>query len=240
MIPVRVMFPEGENQFRQYLTQVRSDPSVTRPDLNNVQYSKEFSPQIMVDERRIFNLKLDLAKYLNSCFKDAGVKREDVVGNNGLWTWLAYLWFEQLTNARRNILKREEHYICTTPSNYQRYYIHLVAPLYIIYSQIPLPFSKLFLYNPPWEINDFTERVAANQFLISHQNIIEVIYRLYFDEQQGRPKSRATSRDVEGGVRRFIKVFQQFELTYDVYLMTPEEIIELLPQEFNSWKPTNI
>lgn len=236
MIPIRVMLPEGENQFREYIVQVRSNPSATQPDLNTDQCSQEFSPQIMIDERRIFRSKLDLAEYLDNSFRNAGVRREDVIGNNGLWTWLAYLWFEQLTNARRNILKREEHYICTTPSNYRRYYIHLVAPPYIIYSLHRLPISMLFLYNPPWEINDFTERVAANQFLISHGNIVEAIYRLYFDESQGRPKPRATSRGVEGSVRRFIKVFQQLEFTYDVYSMTSRQIIDLLPQEFNSWK----
>ncbi len=194
MIPIRVMLPEGENQFRTYILQVRSNPSTIRPDLNSDQFSSEFSPQIMIDETRTFRSKLELAEYLDNCFGAAGIRREDILRNNGSWTWLTYLWFEQLTNARRNILKREEHYICTTPSNYRRYYIHLVAPSYIIYSFHGLPISMLFLYNSPWEINDFTERVAANQFLISHRNIVEAIYRLYFDESQGKPKLRATSR----------------------------------------------
>lgn len=237
MIPLRVMLPEGINKFREFLLKVKYEPSAPKPDLNHEPYSREFSKKIMVDEGKVFSSKLDLAEYLDGCFKDANIEREDVIGKRGLWTWLAYLWFDQLTNTRGNILKREGHYICTTPSNYQRYYIHLVAPLYIIYSLYGLPISNLFLYNPPWEINDFTERVAANQFLISHRNIVEAIYLLYFDENRGRPKRGATSRELKGNVRRFIKVFQQFELTYDVYSMTPEQIIKLLPDEFGPWKP---
>jgi len=240
MIAIRVMLPEGENQFRVYLDQLKNNPKLKPPELNSKLFSKEFSPQIMIDEEKEFRSKLELTEYLDKCLNNLGIRREDVIGNIGFWTWLAYIWFEQLTNNRKNILKREEHYICTTPSNYRRYYIHLVAPPYIIYSLHGLPISKLFLYNPPWEINDFTERVAANQFLISHKNIVEVIYRLYFDENLGRPKSRATSHNVEGSVRRFIKVFQQFEFTYDVYSMLSEQIINLLPQEFNSWKPEKI
>jgi len=94
----------------------------------------------------------------------------------------------------------------------------------------------LFLYNPPWEINDFTERVAANQFLISHENIVEAIYKLYFDPQRGRPKRGALSTTKPGNIRRFVKVIRQFELTYDIYTMSAQSILNLLPPEFDDWK----
>jgi len=237
MIAVRRMLQKGEDSFREFLNQVRENKSFPKPDLNNEPFSEEFSPRIIIDDMITFKSKQELAEYLNKVFEISGVKREDVIGDKGLWTWLAYTWFEQITNNRCNILKREEHYICTSPSNYRRYYIHLVAPCYIIYSLYGLPISKLFVYNPPWEINDFTERVAANQFIISHKNIMEAIYRLYFDERSGRPK-RGASSDEEGSVRRFIKVIQQFEFTYDIYSMSSDQIINLLPPEFNRWKPS--
>jgi len=231
------MLQQGENEFRKYLQAVRKNPSALRPDLNSSPFSQEFSPRIEVDEAKAFASKLDLAAYLDNCFRTVGAKDEAILGNKGLWTWLAYLWFDQLTNRRNNILKRDEHYICAETSNYRRYYIHLVSPPYEIYSKPDLrPFSMLFLYNPPWEINDFTERVAANQFLTSHANVIQVIYRLYFDQSKGKPRPRATSRGVAGSVRSFIRVFQQLELTYDVYSMSPEQIVDLLPSEFDLWK----
>lgn len=239
MIAMRIMLPEGEDKFREYIRQVRNNCPVTQPNLNSEPYSKEFSPLIQIEEGKTFATKLELAEYLFDCFQKAGITREKVLEkeNKGLWIWLAYVWFDQLTNNRTHILKREEHYICTDPSNYRRYYIHLVAPPYNIYSLFNgSPISMLFLYNPVWEINDFTERVAANQFLISHKNVIEAIYNLYFNKEKNRPKIGATSIKVKGNVRRFIKVFQQLELTYDIYSMTPEEIISLLPEEFNEWK----
>jgi hypothetical protein len=240
MIALRYMLKEGEESFREFLSKVRENHSIEKPDLNKEPFSKEFLPEIIINDGVTFKTKQELAEYLKKVFETSGVKREDVIGNKGLWTWLAYIWFEQITNNRKNILKRNEHYICTSPSNYRRYYIHLIAPPYIIYSLYGLPLSKLFVYNPPWEINDFTERVAANQFLISHKNIIEAIYRLYFDESRGRPKPGAVSGDVEGSIRRFIKVIQQFEFTYDIYSMSSDQIIDLLPQEFNRWKNLKI
>ena len=236
MINLRIMLPEGEQKFREYINKLKTDPSTPRPDLNNKAFSEEFSPVVSVDEARQFNSKVELAEYLHKCFERTGLKRENILPLNGLWTWLAYIWFEQLTNQRRNILKREEHYICNSPSNFRRYYIHLVAPLYAIYSLHNLPFSMLFLYNPPWEINDFTERLAANQFLISHRNIVEAIYRLYFDSQRQQPKRGAQSKTEPGCTRRFVKVIQQLELTYDIYSMSAEAIINLLPSEFDNWK----
>ena len=237
MIAARYMLEKGEESFRKFLSEVRKNPSIKKPNLDKQPFSKEFSRKITIDPTHRFNTKQELAEYLTDTFKKSGVKREDVIREKDLWTWLAYIWFEQITNSRKNILTRDEHYICTSPSNYRRYYIHLIAPPYIIYSLHGLPLSKLFLYNPPWQINDLTERVAANQFLISHQNIIEAIYRLYFDESKGRPKESATSRDVEGNIRRFIKVIQQFEFTYDIYSMTSGQIIHLLPEEFKRWIP---
>ena len=237
MIALRCMLEKGEESFRQFLIEVRKDDSIKKPNLNNDDFSKEFSPKITIDPWHRFNTKQELAEYLTKVFKKSIVKREDIIKEKGLWTWLAYIWFEQITNSRKNILTRDEHYICTSPSNYRRYYIHLIAPPYIIYSLHGLPLSKLFLYNPPWQINDLTERVAANQFLISHKNIIKVIYRLYFDESRGRPKPGAASGDVEGSIRRFIKVIQQFEFTYDIYSMTSGQIIHLLPEEFKRWIP---
>jgi len=235
MIPLRFMLPDGENLFREFIYQVRNNPEVEKPDLNREPYSREFSPQIMIDDKIIFKSKLELAQYLDNIFREAHISREDVIRNRNLWTWLAYIWWKQLTNNCNNIKERDEHYICTEPSNYRRYYTHLVAAPYILYSLYNLPISMLFLYNPPWKINDFTERVAANQFLISHRNIVEVIYSLYFDEKKQRPKKGSTSPDAPGNIRRFIKVLRQFELTYDIYSMTPQQIIEILPEEFKKW-----
>lgn len=236
MIPLRIMLPEGENKFREYIQQTKVDPTTPRPDLNQDVYSREFSPRVEVDESATFASKLDLARYLDQRFRMIGLRREDILGKRRLWTWLAYLWFDQLTNNRRHILKREEYYICTEPSNYRRYYLHLVVSPYIIYSLHGIPISMPFLYNKVYESNDFTERVAPNQFIISHKNLVETIYRLYYDESKNRPKRGATGRNVRGGVRRFIRVIRQFELTYDIYSMTSQQIIDLLPPEFEPWK----
>ncbi|MGC8887533.1 MAG: hypothetical protein ACP5MG_10290 [Verrucomicrobiia bacterium] len=241
MKKLRIMQPAGEELFKEYHSNLYNSQSQKIPQLDKEPYSLEYIPNIEVDEKKEFKTKEDIAKYLDEIFTTRNADRKDLLSakNKGIWTYLAYIWFDQLTNNKQNILKRPENYIATDPSKYRRFYIHLVLSPYVIFSQYKSykePIWKLFLYNYPYESNDFAERVAPNQFIISHPNIVEAIYHLYFDQEKNIPKKNATSNDIAGNVRRFIKVFQQYELTYDVYSLTAEQIINLLPEEFDPWK----
>jgi hypothetical protein len=240
MMNLRIMLQEGEQKFREYIHNLKTNPLCQRPDLNTEPFSKRFSPVISIDETRQFNSRMELAEYLQNCFAGAGLKREDVLPLNGLWTWLAYIWFDQLapiTNpatAQRDI-KEDAKYICS--SDYRDYYRHFISGPYSIYSLQGADNSRIFLYSPVNVLNDFIEQPAARQFIISHKNIVEAIHRLYFDFQGGQPKKRgAQSRTRPGNIRRFVKVIQQFELTYDIYSMSAEKILNLLPPEFDGWK----
>jgi hypothetical protein len=234
------MLPEGEQKFREYINNLKTNPFTPRPDLNNTTFSKEFSPVVSIDETKQFNSKMELAEYLQNCFAGAGLNREDVLPQNGLWTWLAYVWFDQLapiTNpatAQRDIKRDDAKYICS--SDYRDYYRHLVSGPYSIYSLHDGDNSNIFLYSRVNEHNDFIEQCASRQFIISHKNIVEAIHRLYFDFQRGQPKSGAQSRTKPGNMRRFVSVIQQFELTYDIYTMPADSILNLLPPEFDGWK----
>jgi len=239
MINLRIMLPEGEQKFREYIHNLKIDPSTPRPDLNNMPFSKEFSPLIPIDETGQFNSKLEFAEYLQNCFDQAGLRREEVLPRNGLWTWLAYIWFDQLapiTNpaTAERVIKEDAKYICS--SDYRDYYRHLVSGPYSIYSLHGAENSRIFLYSRVNEHNDFIEQFASRQFIISHKNIVEAIYRLYFDSKKRQPKEGAQTRTRPGNIRRFVRVIQQFELTYDIYTMSADSILDLLPPEFDEWK----
>jgi hypothetical protein len=238
MMNLRIILPEGEEKFREYIHNLKANPLCERPNLNSEPFSKEFSPVISIDETRQFNSRMELAEYLQNCFEGAGLKREDVLPLNGLWTWLAYLWFDQLApiknsaTGQRNIWRDEKYYIC---SSYQfRYYRHLVLGPYSIYSLYGSDNSRIFLSGPVYESGDYIGQFASRQFIISYKNIVEAVHRLYFDFQRGLPKKGAQSRP--GNIERFVKVIQQFELTYDIYSMSADGILNLLPPEFDGWK----
>lgn len=204
--------------------------------MNIEPYSYEFHPQVMIDETRIFSTKMEMGEYLIQCFERAGVGRSSVIGNYGLWTWLAYLWFEQLSPVMNGARKLREtaKYICS--SHYTDYYRHFIAAPYYIYALNGEENSRLFLYNPVYEHNDFIEQLASRQNIISHRNLVDVAHRLYWDASSNCPRRGAQTRNRVGNHRRLVKIFAQLELTYDIYSMEAEEILNLLPEEFNSWK----
>jgi len=233
---LRIMLQEGVQKFAQYINDLKINPSLQRPDLNSEPSSEKFSTEIPVDETKVFNSKIELAEYLHACFTSKSLKREDVLPLNGIWTWLAYIWFDQFAPSRAGTreIKEDAKYLCS--SDYRDYYRHFVAGPYSIYSLHGHDNSRIFLYSSVNQHNDFIEQFASRQFIISHRNIVEAISRLYFDYQKGQPKTGAQSRTRPGNIRRFVSVIQQFELTYDIYTMDPARILELLPDEFNHWK----
>jgi hypothetical protein len=229
---LRVMEKDGINRFRDYIHSLKTGKEIDKPELNDEPFSTEFRPVTDFDESSTFNSKLELAEYIFDVFYDAGIERDYVLHNNGLWTWLAYIWFDQITNNRKKVLEFAK-YLCSL--DYSDYYRHLVAGPYMIYSIHKRENSKIFLNADIYRHTDLIEQIASRQSLISQTNIIEVFSNLYFDQNRQKAKSGAQSRKRPGNIRRFVKVFQQFELTYDLYDMSPDQILDLLPGEFDKW-----
>jgi len=236
MICIRVFSDLGIGKFRQYIMDLKNNIQTVRPDLNVEPYSTEFQPLVEIDENRIFQTKLEVGEYIKNQMDNAEISRKGILENRNLWTWFAYIWFNQLCPKKNaNLIPRETaKYIYS--SDYRDYYRHLIAAPFSIYSLYERNNSLLFLYNKPYEHNDFIEQIAARQKIISHENLIVVLHRLYWHESSNRPKRGVQSRQQPGNFRRFVKIIDQFELTYNIFTMSPDEIMNLLPDEFSQWK----
>jgi hypothetical protein len=236
MTVLRLLTEKGVGEFTGYIQDARNDSGAVYPDLNTGPYSKEFQIHIEIDETKTFTNRMEMARYLSSQFADAGIKRDKILGEGteGLWTWLAYIWFRQLTDQIRKV-QRTERYICS--SDWNRYYIHLVAGAYYLFSsQLGEDKSRLFLCTPPYILNDFNDHMACYQYIVGYPNIVEVAHHLYWDNENSASKKGAQSKKKPGNIRRFSKMINQLELTHDVYSMEPDQIIRLLPHEFHRWK----
>jgi hypothetical protein len=64
---------------------------------------------------------------------------------------------------------------------------------------------------------------------------MEAVTKLYYDPIAGGHKRGASSKK-NGGARRFTAVLGQFDLTFDFYGMTSDQILELLPNEFGRFR----
>lgn len=234
MARLKVFTDEGINEFRNFLVELKNNPELNKPDLSDNKYSDNFQPEITVEENKIFASRMELAEYLTHIFRDAGVKSQDVITNDKLWTWLTYLWFDKICPKDGSGRKVREivKYICST--DYKKYYRHFIASTFRIYSTLGKENSLLFLHSHITIHNEYIEQLASRQEIISNPNIIKAAHILYWDDGSKKPK-RGASGKKQGAPRRLPKVFGQIELTYDIFSMKSDEIVKTLPKEFKVW-----
>lgn len=236
MESIKIFTEAGEKEFANFLINLKYNPSLTKIDLNERKYVSELTNGVQLDSCLKFASRLELAVYLATTLERNYISLHTIKLENRIWTWMTYLWFDQICpiiNGERKV-RQMARYICE--AEYRTYYRHFIASSYSIYNLHGKEYSKLFLETPLYIHNDFIEQIASRQEIISQPNLIKVIHTLYWNNISGRPKPSALDRQKPGNLRRLLKLFSQIELTYDIYSLQAEEIIRLLPIEFNCWR----
>jgi hypothetical protein len=82
---------------------------------------------------------------------------------------------------------------------------------------------------------DVVEQLASRQDLVRARGVMEATTRLYVDEKQAL-KRGAASKDKPATARRLANVLGQLDLTYDLQSLEADEVLDLLPEEFDLFK----
>jgi len=157
----------------------------------------------------------------------------------GLWSWLALACFDAVcpkdANGSRKVRQRARY----VPSghDYRTYYRHLLAgPWRVVRAHRDDPGRAMAVLtgrlDQPGEL---AEQLMSKQDIISSAVVMAAATRLYIDPATGRPK-RGAGGSGRASPRRLTEVLLQFDVTYDIYGMTPAEILDLLPAEFSRYK----
>jgi hypothetical protein len=236
---IRRLTDIGIEQFRCYLDDLRKGSTTGPPYdlLIDPQFSTEIKKEINV-ERRVFNTRLDLARYLDRAL--SVIANHSIESDIHLWSWLSLFFFDQVCPADRvGVRMPGRDYRHILEPGYRNGHRHLLTGAYLIYSSYCLGdrLGKLLLGTPPHVESKFYHQLAARQILITNKSVLEAAWQLYFNQSEGRPKKGASEeKNSLGTLRRFIAVIQQLDLTYDLYSMSGDQILALLPHEFNQWK----
>jgi hypothetical protein len=156
---------------------------------------------------------------------------EDVLANRSMWTWLTLLHFDVLCPAGTKIGEDARYVLSDNP---MRYYRHLLYGPYLVVKAHKKESKGLavLLGNPVDTPGDIWEQIASRQELISSRKIVEVIGRLYYDSERSSYVSGAATADA-GAVRRFVRVMQQLDCTWDLWEIPVDDLLEMLPPEFD-------
>ncbi len=200
------------------------------------QLTELIEPEVEIEEREFSN-RFEAAEYLFNTLSSTGIL--DIEKDRGLWAWLSLLYFEQLCPPDQNGNRRPGERARWIPvvSDYRRYYRHLLAGLYRIrkaYKDNPER-AMVLLCTPLDKPGDFPEQLASRQELVTNPSVIEAATRLFVDEKTHGPK-RGSRGKGPGSVRRFAMILNQFDLTWDLYSLSVEELLSMLPVEFNRFR----
>jgi len=233
---VRTLTEEGIRSFREYLTSLREGGKGKPPRelLTDAYGSAKLQTSVEIEGRQ-FGTRLVAAGYLYE--RLGSILNSRIDSDVLLWSWLSLYYFDELCPMRKDGSRRvgeDCRYILDL--DYRRYYRHLLLGPFIVY--------RLYAGNIPlllWEaldqMGEAYRELSCRQNLLSNRGVIEAANTLYYDDKKAQLRRGAAVRTPKGGsLRRFIDVVQQLDLTYDLHSMTGEQVLNLLPKEFDEWR----
>jgi hypothetical protein len=235
---LRRLNARGIEVFAAYLRSIRageefqSNPALLFVD----EYSAPVVPRIEIAAKR-FPRKMDAASYLATLLET--IESPALSADVGLWSWLALYYFDQLSPVGADGKRRPRenyHYIPGTERRGRDR--HLLANPYRLY-RMHGEHARVLLYPAVHQHGQFVYDLGYRRDFLTNRGLIEAIDALYWNARSKRPKRGAAS-DRPGSLRRLIAVLQQLELNYDLYGMSSDEILALLPSEFDAWRPAAV
>lgn len=193
-----------------------------------------------LDEMRTFDTTFAFCEYFDSLIHDHNPQayREDV----GFWTWLAMVYLPQLVKDSNGTIKvgdvaRYEF----VPNDYKVSYRHLLAGPFSIYwnykSQGQGIITKALLWHKICSYGDVYEQIASRQGLVQNPVFVDVLNKLYFDDNLQIIKSGAGGPKA-ASARRLAVAIDQLQRTRDFYdLRDVSEFLKILPKEFDKFNP---
>ena len=243
-IQARTFNKNGLKKARQFLD------NKEEPNLINWIFDPEYSSKIEnrnleVDTDFQFSNKYELGKYLVENFGD--ITEEDLYQDSGFWTWICFLYLEQLVERKRNgapIYRKHWNYMLTPKGHKSSLaYRHRIFAWYYAFLNYGDK-SKLFLSDDePFAQGDTIEQLLSTNWALTQH--FDLFYDLYFDEKTGRAKkgslNQLPTKDSKktkgkyagsGKMRRLLKVLQQIDTVYITHKLSKEDIKEIIGDEF--------
>lgn len=236
MATIRALNRTGIARFRGYLKRLRDGVVEAPPvDLLAATAMTEALPETIQIAQRPFRSRLEIGEFL--CERLAPLPAELLARNAGLWAWLSLYCFDHVCPARDDGSRRPGRDYRHIPDFSYRYqYRHLLVGPYLVFRRHA--HRALALLSGPVHVEGgIYQEITSRRDLIANRGVVEAALHLYVDPRRGTIKRGAQARSgAPGTVRRLVRVLQQFDLTYDIYGLTGQELVDLLPTEFDPWR----
>jgi len=230
---------EGIKRFSHFLDSLETDPASAVP----IELLADEACVVPVPPRpevlvRPFTNRLEAARELDGIL--AVVTGVEIERDVGLWAWLSLFYFDQLCppDGRGNRKPMERARWIPAVNDAQLYYRHYLAGAYRVYrAHRDNPNRAMILLHVAFPVvGHFWYQLASRQELVTNPAIMDAATELYLGQGGTKAKRGATSEKTAGSVFRFAAVLNQFDPVWDLYAMKKEQILALLPGEFDRFR----
>jgi hypothetical protein len=182
--------------------------------------------------------RLELAELLHKSIS-VNLKLKKLQSDQGMWSWLAAAWMPTLFENSPRSAKIGEQARWILDVQKTRYYRHLLAGPYYIYNHhLPHPKNALSILGGSAIVpGELVGQIAASSD-IAFSVGAEVATILYVDQKTGKAK-KGSGGAGPGSPRRLTAAYlNQIDLTVDYRGMSAQEVLSILPREFDKFKTT--
>ena len=177
---------------------------------------------------------VDMAKSILAATGNASVNT--LLNQNGLWGWLSFVCRDVVYPKRKDGQRKLGEIWRWFPSelgDYQKAQRHLIRMPVLLQYSFGDDAEHLLLGDPstPGEVR---EQLTAQQDMF-HPTFQKAARMLYLDGVTGRLRRGAAGKG-GGASRRLRQVRKQLDVTWDLFALSPLQLIEKLPKEFDPFK----
>ncbi len=223
----------GIAQFEAFVNALPKDPDLDAPKELLTASLSSAPLDVDVDaEPREFHSRLETAEHLTRILRgDPTALRND----RGFWTWLSLCWFDELCPVVRE-RRRPGHAArwIADLDNPRRTWRHLLAgPFQILRAHRDDPQRAMVLLSGSiHRPGPLTPLLASRPSLVTCHAVVGAATRLYYNPATARIRP-GLNRNTPGSPRRFTDILSQLDLTWDLHSLSVEELLDLLPAEFD-------
>ncbi len=219
------------NKLKQKINDLRNDLSL----------SIEI-PEGKILKNQKFNSSYELGLYLNDILN--GCSYRDIFMDKKMWDWITLFHFEVVFDNKMSGYN-EARYILNDDWFFRNR--HLIrTPWYANYTYKEN--SKLFLAKEPYIGSDYLEQYISHRISEFYTPSAGIAYKLYYDKIKNKPRPGYSKKFVrkknkkilvKGSLGRMFDNLNQFNQIYDLWEMSEDDVINLLPKEFDYLKELN-
>ncbi len=241
--PLRRLTSAGIEKAREFLAELREHPEAGRTPPHELLYGKRYSQPFDPDESasikvepRVFRTRRDAGEYLAPLLAPV---RHLVTDNAGVWSWLGMYYFADMSaplagrkrdTASEAFVFSDDESTTEARRSYQRRYRHWLRSSWRLQEQHGQD-AAFLLDEDITSFTDLADRTFSDFRVFNSSGVVPLLIRLYTDGERlksGYPRS-------PGGLRHLLRALPQLELTYDMYGMTPDALLRVLPEPFREW-----